>query len=86
MMGLVRIETWATRLQEQKKILAGGIYSGARAGAFIVDAASNDEVNRILMSLPFWGVVKWTVTPLQGFRERAVDEAKAIEPLKAMLK
>lgn len=41
------------RLQKQKKILAGGIYSGDRRGAFILDVADNDEANRVLMSLPF---------------------------------
>ncbi len=48
--------------------------------------ADNDEANRVLMSLPFWGLVKWTVTPLQSFRDRAVDEGKAIAQLKATLK
>ncbi len=73
------------KLEEQKKVLGGGIYAGGRAGAFILDVASHDEANRLLMSLPFWGVVKWTLTPLQGFRERAVDERQAMERLKAMI-
>lgn len=74
------------KLQDQKKILAGGIYSGDRKGAFILDAADNDEASRMMMSLPFWGLVKWTLTPLQSFRERASDEAKMIAQLKATLK
>jgi hypothetical protein len=41
------------KLEEQKKILGGGIVSGGRAGAFIVDVASNQELNRLLQSLPF---------------------------------
>src|SRR5438270_1570308 len=59
------------KLEEQKKVLAGGIVAGARAGAFIVDVASNTELNQLLQELPFWGIVKWTATPLQTFRERA---------------
>lgn len=74
------------KLQEQKKIVAGGIYSGDRRGAFILDVADNDEASRVLMSLPFWGLVKWTLTPMQSFRERASDEGRAIAQLKATLK
>jgi hypothetical protein len=73
------------KLEEKKKILGGGLFAGARAGAFILDVASNSEVNQILQGLPFWGLVKWTVTPLQEYRERAADEKKAIEQMKASL-
>jgi hypothetical protein len=73
------------KLEEQKKVL-GGIVCGARAGAFIVDVASNTELNQLLQELPFWGIVKWTSTPLQTFRERAVDESKAIDRIKASIK
>jgi hypothetical protein len=74
------------KLQEQKKIVAGGIYSGDRKGALILDVADNDEASRVMMSLPFWGLVKWTLTPLQSFRERASDEARMIAQLKATLR
>lgn len=74
------------KLQKQKKIVAGGIYSGDRRGAFILDVADNDEANRVLMSLPFWGLVKWTLTPMQSFRERATDEAKLVAQFKATFK
>ena len=71
------------KLEEQKKILGGGIVAGARDGAFVVEVASNSELNRLLQELPFWGIVKWTATPLQTFRERAADEKNAIERIKA---
>jgi Muconolactone delta-isomerase len=74
------------KLQDQKKIVAGGIYAGDRKGCFILDVASNDEVNRILQALPFWGLLRWTVVPMQGFRERAADERKAAETMKGMIK
>jgi hypothetical protein len=73
------------KLEDQKKVLGGGVNVGGRAGAFILDVASDDEANRILQSLPFWGVVKWTLTPLQGFRQRAADERTMLQQLKAML-
>jgi hypothetical protein len=74
------------KLQDQKKIVAGGIYAGDKKGCFILDAASNDEVNRILQALPFWGLLRWTIVPMQGFRERAADERKAVETMKGMIK
>lgn len=74
------------KLEEQKKILGGGIVAGARAGAFIVEVASNSELNRLLQELPFWGIVKWTATPLQTFRERASDEKNAVERIKASVR
>jgi len=74
------------KLEEQKKVLGGGILCGARAGAFIVDVASNTELNQLLQGLPFWGICKWTSTPLQTFRERSADERKAMEQIKASVK
>ena len=73
------------KLEDEKKVLGGGFVVGARAGAFILDVASHDEANRILPDLPFWGVVKWTLTPLQGFRERAAEERPRVAQFKAML-
>jgi len=73
------------KLEDEKKVLGGGVLAGARGGAFILDVASHDEANRILQNLPFWGVLKWTLTPLQGFRERVADERPRVERLKAML-
>lgn len=72
------------KLQDEKKIVAGGVYAGSRKGCFILDAASNDELNRIVLALPFWGLLNWTVIPMQGFRERAADERKAAEAMKSM--
>ena len=46
------------KLEEERKILGGGIVAVARAGAFVVELASNSELNRLLQELPFWGVVK----------------------------
>ena len=73
------------KLEDDKKVLGGGIFVGARGGAFILDVASEDEANRILQDLPFWGVVKWALTPLQGFRQRAAGERPRVERLKSML-
>jgi hypothetical protein len=74
------------KLQDQKKILAGGLVTGERALAFMLEAASNIEVSRLLVELPFWGIVKWDVKPLDPIRERVVEERKGIDHLKQMLK
>lgn len=71
------------KLETEGKVLGGGICAGGRAGAWVMEAASNDEVNGLLQNLPFWGVVRWNVTPLQGFRERAAGERQVLERLKA---
>ncbi len=62
------------QLEKENKIRAGGIYAGARAGVCIIEAESNDEVSRLLQNLPFWGLLKWDVTPLQSFGDRAEQD------------
>jgi muconolactone delta-isomerase len=57
--------------------------AGQRAGAFIIDAQSNEEVGAILADLPFWALVKWDVTPLQSIRSAIERDRKAVEGLKA---
>jgi hypothetical protein len=73
------------KLEDEKKILGGGVNVGARGGAFILEVASEDEANRVLQSLPFWGLIKWTITPLQGFRQRAADQRAMLQQLKVMV-
>lgn len=70
------------KLEAEKKILASGIVSGARAGMFIVDVESNDELTRLLQSLPFWGLLKWDVTPLDTPSERIEVETQMLEHIK----
>ena len=61
--GVIRpsLESLAKMADEKK--LTGGISAGQRAGAFVIDAQSNEEVGTMLGNLPFWGLVKWNVTP-----------------------
>ena len=72
-----------TKLEAEKKILAGGICAGQRAGVAIVEAASNEELSQMLHSLPFWGLVKVSVTPLVSFQDQAAAARKDLERLKA---
>jgi len=55
------------KLESENK-LKGGLVAGQREGAFIIEASSNDELGKVLRSIPFWGMVKWKVTPLQTLK------------------
>src|SRR6516162_2842302 len=50
-------------LKAEGKILAGGVPVGDRAFVFIIEAASNDEADRIVRDMPAWGLLEWKVTP-----------------------
>ena len=67
------------KLEKQKKILAGGLPVGDRSCVFIVEAASNEEVDVMLRKLPMWGVLDWEVTALQTFSGRAVQEQSIVK-------
>jgi hypothetical protein len=70
------------KLEEGKKILAGGLLVGDRAFVFILEASSNEEVDQLLRALPMWGALKWQVTPLQTFAGRATQERKFVKEIK----
>jgi muconolactone delta-isomerase len=67
----------AEALRAEKKILAGGPVVGRIALRFIVEAASLQEVDRIVSSLPLWSLSEAGVTPLIAFTERR-DHVQAI--------
>jgi hypothetical protein len=69
-------------LEKEKRIVAGGILSAARAGVLILEASSHEEVSKILMSLPFWGLLKWQVTPIESFEFRAKLEREGLARMK----
>jgi len=71
------------KLEAEKKILAGGAFAGARSGVIIIEAASNEELGRLLKGLPFWGLMKIDVTPLQSFEDLAGQNRQLLERLKA---
>jgi len=55
------------KLESENKI-KGGLLAGQRAGAFVMDASSPEELGKMLRAIPFWGMVKWKVTPLQSLK------------------
>ena len=71
------------KMQDEGKILAGGLPVGDRAFVFIIEAASNDDADRIVRSIPFWGLLRWKVTPLQSVAARAQIERRILAALKS---
>jgi hypothetical protein len=71
------------KLQGDGKILAGGLPVGERAFVCIIEAASNDEADRIVRDMPLWGVFDWKVTPLQSVVARKEIEQAAVQKMRA---
>ncbi len=69
------------KLEKEGKI-TGGLPVGQRAFIFIVEAASNEEVDRLLRSLPIWGGMEWKVIPLQTFSGREDMEKNILSEMK----
>jgi len=70
------------KMVDDKK-LTGGIPAGQRAGFFIMDAQSNEEVDRVLGGLPFWGLLNMSVTPLVSVRTAIERDQKAADAMKS---
>jgi muconolactone delta-isomerase len=58
------------RLEDEKKILAGGPVGGAIALAFVIKAESIQELDELIESLPIWPRMETIVTPLASFDGR----------------
>lgn len=63
--------------------LHGGVFAGERETAFILVAHSAEEVGQLLTSLPFWGMMKWHVRPLQSMRSALAREQASLERLRS---
>ena len=70
------------KLQEDKKILAGGPMSGSVALALIVTAESAQELDDLVTSLPVWPRMETEVIPLTTFDERRYSVLSKLEELK----
>jgi len=72
-------------LKSERKIVAGGFPVGERAITFIVEADSPNEVDALLIGIPFWGIATTKVTPLQGFEDRRDLDRQGTEQMEQML-
>jgi len=73
-------------MENDKIITGGGIYAGGRIGVAIFEAKSNEELSKYLQSFPFWGNMKWTVTPLDSYPERLKQTKANLDKLRSMQK
>src|SRR5205085_10488436 len=71
------------KLRAEGKILAGGLPVGDRAFVCIIEAASNDEADRVVRDMPLWGALEWKVTPLQSVEARKEIEQAVMQALRA---
>jgi muconolactone delta-isomerase len=72
-------------LKSEGIILAGGYPLGERAIAFIIEADSPKALDSLLLEIPFWGITKTKVTPLQDFEDRRDQDQQAAEPMEQSL-
>ncbi len=70
------------KLEKEKKVLGGGVLAGKRKGVVIIEAASNEELDQILTSLPFWGLMKVEVSPLMTFSQAIVRTRESLKQIK----
>jgi len=68
------------KLESENKV-KGGLVAGQRAGAFVMEAESNEDLGNMLRSIPFWGMVKWKITPLQSFKSAMEQDGKIAKML-----
>jgi muconolactone delta-isomerase len=61
------------KLQEEKKILAGGPISGTIGLVLVVKADSARELDDLVTGLPVWPRMETEVTPLTTFEDRALS-------------
>ncbi len=69
--------------EDSGKIRGGGL-TGRRGGAFVVDAASNEELGDLLQQLPVWGTAQVEITPLDSFAHVVNSTRETVKMLKAM--
>jgi muconolactone delta-isomerase len=71
------------KLQDEKRILAGGPLSGAIGLVLIVNAESARELDDLITSLPVWSRMETEVTPLTTFEGRTESLRPRLEQLNA---
>jgi muconolactone delta-isomerase len=70
------------KLQQDKKILAGGPQSGSVALVLILTAESAQELDGLIMSLPVWPRMETEVIPLTTFDDRRSAVLSKLEELR----
>lgn len=68
---------------EESGKIRGGILSGRRGAAFIVDAASHEELSDLVQQLPVSATAEVEITPLDSFKHRFKSAGETAKMLKA---
>lgn len=71
-------------MQNEGKV-RGGVFPGERAGGFVIEVDSYEELDSIMNHLPFFGLVKWTVKPLMSFESISHQLPTYIADLRAQI-
>jgi muconolactone delta-isomerase len=74
-----------TNLKAEGKLLAGGYAVGERTGVFIFEVDSNSELDVLLQNLPYWGLIKIKVTPLEDIERRREGDSQQAEQIEQRL-
>jgi len=72
-------------LRSEGKIIAGGFPVGERAIAFIAESDSPKDLDALLQFIPFWGITKTKVTPLQDWEARHDQDRQGTEQMEQSL-
>ena len=80
--GILPTLATLAKLESEGKVV-GGLPSGDRALAFILEARDNHEADQVIHDLPAWGLLKWEVRPLESFKNRLASDKLTLERLRA---
>jgi muconolactone delta-isomerase len=77
-LGLVKQTMQMLAANKEPRIKAQYPFAGERAGIFIVDASSGDELQELISSLPFSGLVKTEIHAISSPQAslKTVEEAE----------
>jgi muconolactone delta-isomerase len=67
---------------EEEGKIRGGTFPGERAGTWVFEADSSEELDGMLTTLPFWGQMKWHIRPLQTSRSKLRGQRELGEQLR----
>ena len=64
--------------------IRGGLLGARRGVAFVIDAASNEELGDMMRQLPVWGTAEVDITPLESFAHIVKATGETVNMLKSM--
>jgi len=71
------------QLRKEGKVIGGGSMTGRKGEVLIVEADSNEELNAILRSIPYWIFHHMEITPLSNTEVQYETDRDLLKKLKA---